>query len=199
MRATIAMGAAALALAACAEGERVDPAAETGAPFRGPAVDLRGCDRRPEPRPEAPAPTPPPRPAPRPDAAPEPALDAPASAPSEADRRREIWLGSDFRCRAISSVRFRRCRFEETPNGHRLRFQASDVVCEDVRFDEGGDPAELLGCRSPWLVVPRRNRLVKAKRQDIWSGSHSGWRWKDGERYCCPGIWIEAPAALRDE
>jgi len=31
-----------------------------------------------------------------------------------------------------------------------------------------------------------------------WSGSHSGWRWpNDGEAYCCPGVWLEAPSALR--
>jgi hypothetical protein len=61
-------------------------------------------------------------------------------ATTESDRRREVWLRSYFRCKAISSTRLRRCRFEETAGGFELRFPMSDVVCANVSFDGNGDP-----------------------------------------------------------
>lgn len=116
---------------------------------------------------------------------------------SAAEARKRAWLTEEFRCRAISTVRFRKCRFEETGTGHRLAFQKRDVVCDDVSFDENGDPRELVGCRSSWLKVPASNRLKTDRNRTVWSGSHKGWRWKgDGERYCCPGLWLEAPKSL---
>ena len=64
--------------------------------------------------------------------------------------------------------------------------------------DENGDPARLLDCKSAWLSVPRNNKLTKMKKQDVWTGSHSGWRWpRDREKYCCPGVWLQAPKVLR--
>jgi hypothetical protein len=120
------------------------------------------------------------------------------TATTEADRRREIWLRNNFRCKAISSTRLRRCRFEQTDAGFRLRFPMSDVVCQDVAFDEHGDPERLTGCKGAWLVVPKSNRLRPNRAGKVWSGSHSGWRWKgDRQRYCCPGMWLEAPATLQ--
>ena len=112
--------------------------------------------------------------------------------------RRQAWLTENFRCRAISTVRLRKCRFEETEGGYRLRFNKKDVICEDVVFDSDGNPSELTGCRSNWLRVPSNNRLTADTSGNIWSGSTSGWRWKsDGDPYCCPGLWLEAPASLK--
>ncbi len=112
--------------------------------------------------------------------------------------RRDIWLSEPFRCRAISTVRLRKCRFEETDNGHQLRFNKKDVICDDVVFDESGDPSELRGCHSSWLRVPSNNKLRPDNARRIWSGSHRGWSWKGsgGGRYCCPGLWLEAPKSL---
>jgi hypothetical protein len=113
---------------------------------------------------------------------------------SAADEKKYRWLHEPFRCRAISTVRMRPCRFEQTREGISLSFMG-DIRCADVRFDDNGDPAELLDCQCDWLHIPADNPLKKAKNQNIWSGSHGGWRWKsDGEPYCCPGMWIEGPA-----
>jgi hypothetical protein len=112
-------------------------------------------------------------------------------------RRRAAWLAEPFRCKAISTTKLRGCRFEAHAGGHRLKFQVADVVCEDVEFDAAGDPARLVGCRAGWLVMPRDVDLTRARGQEVWSGSHGGWRWHDGERYCCPGLWLEAPKSLR--
>lgn len=114
----------------------------------------------------------------------------------EAIRRRDAWLNEPFRCKAISTTKLRRCKFERLDGGHRLKFQVSDVVCEDVEFDASGNPSRLIGCVGAWLRVPRNNTLKKAKRQDVWSGSHRGWKWKDGSVYCCPGLWLEPPKSI---
>ncbi len=146
-------------------------------------------------QPVAPVPVPPPA---LPDlpARPE-AQIATAGNSKEAVERQKTWLTEPFRCRAISTVRFRRCQFEATDKGHRLKFQKKDVVCNDVEFDDNGDPRKLVGCRSSWIKIPANNTLRPDKNRKIWSGSHKGWRWKgDGERYCCPGIWLEAPSSL---
>ncbi len=90
----------------------------------------------------------------------------------EASRRRDAWLNEPFRCKAISTTKLRGCKFEWIDGGHSLKFQVSDVVCEDVEFDASGNPSRLIGCVGPWLRVPRNNTLKKAKRQDVWSGSH---------------------------
>lgn len=115
-----------------------------------------------------------------------------------AENNRHTWLTSDFRCRAISTVRFRKCRFTRTDLGYRLSFQ-NDVHCSDVEFNDEGHPSKLIGCRSNWLRIPRNNTLTKAKKHPIWSGSHRGWKWKGGDTYCCPGIWLEAPTSLQIE
>jgi hypothetical protein len=122
-----------------------------------------------------------------------------ALSPAGISERRSAWLTEPFRCRAISTVRFRRCRFEETDTGVRLKFngKSKDVVCDDTEFDADGNPSQLVGCRSSWLRIPRNNPLSVDKTGNIWSGSTSGWRWKGGEKYCCPGLWIEAPASLK--
>ncbi len=114
----------------------------------------------------------------------------------EASRRRDAWLNEPFRCKAISTTKLRGCKFERLDGGHRLKFQVSDVVCENVEFDASGNPSRLIGCVGAWLRVPRNNTLKKAKRQDIWSGSHRGWKWKDGSKYCCPGLWLEPPKSI---
>lgn len=129
--------------------------------------------------------------APPPGLPPEPGVD------DEFSRRRAAWLGEPFRCKAISTTKLRGCRFEAHEGGHRLRFPVADAVCEDVEFDAAGDPARLVGCKGGWLVMPREAELARARGQDVWSGSHRGWRWRDGERYCCPGLWLEAPKSLR--
>ncbi|MBW2277200.1 MAG: hypothetical protein JRF63_06890 [Deltaproteobacteria bacterium] len=173
---------------------------ESQAPFRGPTLQVD--QRLEEAQPQFPAEV---------TAAPTgelSALPAPAvaeiAAPAEAlattrpDRRRGSWLNERFRCKAISSTRLRRCRFEQTADGYRLRFPMSDVTCEGVTFDERGDPERLTGCRGSWLRVPVTNRLRPNRDHRVWSGSHSGWRWKgDQQPYCCPGLWLEAPESLR--
>lgn len=198
-------------IAGCADRSRDDGpqpfllpegAAQEAAPFRGPALspaDLaaeRGAPGAPAGQVMDPLPSPP-----LPLAPPVAEIAAPSATPARAaaDRRREAWLGSWFRCKAISTTRLRRCKFEATADGHTLRFQMSDVVCDDVVFDENGDPSRLTGCRGAWLRVPATARLRPDRAHRVWSGSHSGWRWgSDGQKYCCPGIWLEAPASLSD-
>lgn len=124
----------------------------------------------------------------------------PPTAPSggaAAEARRKVWLASEFRCRAISTTRMRPCRIETKDGRSRLTFPKSEITCT-VGFDEAGDPTHLTECRGDWLDMPETNELRRAKKQPIWTGSRKGWRWKeDGEEYCCPGLWIEAPKALR--
>jgi hypothetical protein len=123
-------------------------------------------------------------------------LTYPAS--TAADHRRQTWLTSSLRCKAISTTRLRRCRFEQTPDGYSIKFPLSDVTCNDVEFDENGDPQLLTGCRGAWLLVPKNNRLRPNRARTVWSGSHSGWRWRgDRQKYCCPGLWIEAPTEIQ--
>ncbi|MGE0786277.1 MAG: hypothetical protein AB7S26_11360 [Sandaracinaceae bacterium] len=110
--------------------------------------------------------------------------------------RRQAWLDSEFPCRAISTLRYRTCRFEEEADGRvRIRFPESDVLCDDVRFDERGDPSELNACRGRWLTIPADNPLrpLEGGERTVWAGSLSGWRWRDRDRYCCPGMWIMEP------
>jgi hypothetical protein len=131
-------------------------------------------------------------------AIPKAATSGPAQIPDEAAARHGIWTESRFRCRAISTTRLRTCRFEQTAMGWSITFPIADLTCDDVVFDAAGDPSELRSCRSKWLRVPSTAALKRDRTGDMWSGSHAGWRWpNDGETYCCPGVWIEAPAALR--
>jgi hypothetical protein len=172
-----------------------EPAA---APFKGPSEPVGTAPPSQSSLAAEPPPTAPQSPtSPAQIAAPLEAL--PATATDQAERRRQAWLTEGFRCKAISTTRLRRCRFEQSDTGYRLRFPVADVVCQDVSFDERGDPALLTDCTGAWLRVPARNELRPDAAREVWSGSHSGWRWKsDRERYCCPGLWLEAPAALRD-
>jgi hypothetical protein len=218
MRLVLAMGLAvplSLALAACSGERREDeeapfvlPEASEGAvaeaPFRGPVgrIDRPPGEEQPlsDPHPSAPPPPgePPALPAPpvAEIAAPDPAV-GPAVG-GEAEQRRAIWLGESFRCKAISTTRLRRCRFEATADGYRLEFPVADVTCENVIFDERGDPEKLTGCRGAWLRVPATNGLRPNREREVWSGSHSGWRWKgDRQPYCCPGLWLEVPDSLK--
>jgi hypothetical protein len=170
----------AICAAACADRDAGrDASDDPAAPFYGPAMRFaRSAD---------PAPTFAPRP-----------VETSAAFP-EQPRSREIWASSRFRCRAISTTRLRTCRLEQTPTGLSITFPIADLTCDEVVFDEAGDPSELRGCRSTWLRVPANAALKRSRAGDVWSGSHSGWRWpSDGEKYCCPGLWLEAPAALRD-
>jgi hypothetical protein len=176
--------------AAACEGPAFEPVPPGEAPFLGPATRV--------------PPSPPELPVPLPAALPPVVEDeAPPGFPPEpvpddgSSRRRAAWLGEPFRCKAISTTKLRGCRFEAHAGGHRLKFRVADVVCEDVGFDAAGDPARLVGCKAGWLVMPREVELTRARGQDTWSGSHGGWRWRDGERYCCPGLWLEAPESLR--
>jgi hypothetical protein len=165
--------------AACADREaEPDTGGDPAAPFFGQATP----DARPIP------PLLPPRP-----------VEASAAFPDDdAARRREIWATSRFRCRAISTTRLRTCRFVATPTGLSITFPVADITCDEVVFDAAGDPAQLRGCRGKWLRVPSTVSLQRSRAGDVWSGSHSGWRWPgDGETYCCPGLWIEAPPSLR--
>jgi hypothetical protein len=180
MKSAILLLLLALAAAACADRDAGrDTSGDPAAPFYGPS--------RPFERSAEPAPTFAPRP-----------VEAIAAFPEQA-RRREIWASSRFRCRAISTTRLRTCRFERTPTGLSIKFPIADLTCDEVVFDEAGDPSELRGCRSTWLRVPPNALLKRNRAGDVWSGSQAGWRWpSDGEKYCCPGLWIEAPAALRE-
>jgi hypothetical protein len=77
-----------------------------------------------------------------------------------------------------------------------IAFPASDITCA-VEFDENGDPAKLVECRGKWLKVPETATLKRSKKRPVWSGSRKGWTWReDGQEYCCPGVWLEAPKAL---
>jgi len=188
----IPIAVAAWILAACTTAEPLDTSGE--APFVGPYSKVESeADRNPARIPgteTAPGPA-------FPDLLETAGLPAKPSVPYDpAARRRRAWLTEPFRCKAISSTRLRRCAFEKHEGGYRLRFQSSDVVCQDVEFDEGGDPSALLGCAGAWLRIPKRNRLRKARGRAVWSGSHRGWKWRDGEDYCCPGLWLEAPSSL---
>jgi hypothetical protein len=77
-----------------------------------------------------------------------------------------------------------------------ITFPVADLTCRRVVFDEGGDPSRLEECRAAWLRVPATIEL--SRDGETWSGSRSGWRWRDGEPYCCPGVWITAPPSLRE-
>jgi len=172
--------------AACAQRDPADGApGDPAAPFFGPAERAR-----------VPAPPPP--------AAPIAAIPAPAppeAAPpiAAAERRRDLWTAGALRCRAISTTRLRTCRFAPSPAGWSITFPVADLTCSEVVFDSAGDPSELRGCASKWLRVPKAISLKRSRDGRVWSGGHSGWRWpEDGAPYCCPGVWLEAPASLRD-
>ncbi|MCP4600917.1 MAG: hypothetical protein GY847_10375 [Proteobacteria bacterium] len=138
--------------------------------------------------------------APLPDLPAQPGVEIPqVQGTTPGDRRKKVWLEETFRCRAISTTRLRKCRFEKTESGNRLRFKKADITCKDAVFDENGDPIMLTGCRSNWLKIPAKNKLKSDRAKKLWSGSFKGWKWKsDKEKYCCPGIWLEAPAALQN-
>lgn len=124
------------------------------------------------------------------------AVDAVTEPTSQRELRIEVWRSSPFLCRAISTTRLRPCRFEGEGDEVAITFPVADLTCRRVVWDASGDPARLEECRSRWLRVPAAIDLVR--RDDTWSGSHAGWRWRDGETYCCPGAWISAPDALRE-
>ena len=181
--------------AACAERDAVgEGSADPAAPFLGPAQKL---EERFDPPPLVPPAPPQPVEAIAAPAAP-PGFPETAASDGEAARRLEIWASSRFRCRAISTTKLRTCKLAPSPAGWSITFPIADLTCDEVVFDGAGDPAQLRGCRSAWLRVPASIALKRSAEGDVWSGGHSGWRWpNDGERYCCPGVWIEAPAALR--
>jgi hypothetical protein len=173
---------------ACAPAPQADPRPDGGCPFYGPVERIDGVPKRPVAFP-----------APEPPAVIEEVVRrageaAPAAGP--AGKRRAAWLEGPFRCRAISTTRLRTCRFALGDGATAITFPVADLTCRETIFDGNGDPQELRGCASRWIRVPSIIRLKRGA-HDLWSGSHSGWRWGDGEAYCCPGVWIEAPAALR--
>jgi len=114
--------------------------------------------------------------------------------------RKEIWLTEPFRCRAVSTTRLRTCRFKDNGEGGvGLKFAKLGVSCGEVEFDANGDPAVLKKCRSDSLRIPATARLTADSDRQMWSGSKSGWYWRgDGDKYCCPGMWIAPPKSLRN-
>lgn len=113
--------------------------------------------------------------------------------------RKEIWLSETFRCRAVSTTRLRPCRFKDNgEGGYGLRFAKLGVACGEVEFDANGDPAVLKKCRADGLRIPGTARLTADADRQMWSGSKSGWSWGDGDKYCCPGMWIAPPKSLRN-
>lgn len=170
-------------------------------------LTLIACGEADAPPPVPAAPTPTPTVVAEPSATPQP-TPQPTPAPNEphaviritpGEMRRQAWLESSFPCRAISTTRYRPCRFVATDEGRvSLRFGLDAVTCDDVEFGSDGDPVALNGCHSSWLRIPRDNRLTKVDGdRDAWAGSQRGWSWtSDGERYCCPGMWIMAPDDL---
>ncbi len=138
------------------------------------------------------------QPAPPPAAPPATPTEPPPRLSPAAERQKAVWLQSTFRCRAVSTTRMRPCQFSQTAEGYALKFEHG-IECADVVFDDTGNPRELRGCRSGWLRIPRNNRLTRAKKQPLWTRSRSGWFWRsDGEPYCCPGMWLEAPQGPTD-
>lgn len=114
--------------------------------------------------------------------------------PAEVGRQR--WLDNPFRCRAISTTRYRQCRLEVREDGRiRLRFPLNSVTCDDVVFDAEGNPSALNDCHSGWLRLPVNNELNRIEgSSEAWAAALRGWSWRsDGEVYCCPGMWIMAP------
>lgn len=168
------------------------PAAATAPEEKSPAAPVQpGAEEQPQEAPQAPAEA----------AAAEktvsPASEQAGAAVPKAEKRRNFWLTSPFQCRAISTARYRRCRFERGEDGrHSLSF-STGVRCADVVFDTDGNPSELLDCKDPGITIPRRIRLRMRERPEktnIWAGGLSGWSWTDsGEKYCCPGIWLLEP------
>jgi hypothetical protein len=192
-KAALVLLLAAAAATACSDrGVASEASGDPSAPFFGPA-------KKAAPRVEQATPVPAELPPVAPIAAiPVPAFPAAATLTDDAARRRDAWTSSRFRCRAISTTRLRTCRMEPAENGFSITFPIADLTCDEVVFDAVGDPAELRSCRSTWIRVPKTIALARSRGGDVWSGSHSGWRWpNDGEAYCCPGVWLEAPASLR--
>ena len=120
----------------------------------------------------------------------------PTSVNQMADERRQQWLSSTFRCRAISTSRYRECRFHTAAAG-RVQFRDGSVRCSEVVFGPDGNPSELNGCNAGADIrMPRNNRLERTtfEGQQAWVGSRRGWTWtNDGTEYCCPGIWLVEP------
>jgi hypothetical protein len=180
------------AAVSCRDRAAPDASADPAAPFFGPAEK---APMRAAPLAQIPVDLPPVAPI---VAIPAPALPDVAPPSDDASRRRELWTSSKLRCRAISTTRLRSCRMQPSAAGWSITFPVADLTCGEVVFDGAGDPAELRGCASKWLRVPKTIALKRSRDGQVWSGSHSGWRWPgDGEAYCCPGVWLEAPAALR--
>jgi len=191
-KAALVLLLAAAAATACSDhGATPDTSAVPAAPFFGPAT--RSAER------DGPAPLVPPRPVAPIAAIPAaPAFTNVDPLADDAARRRDAWTSSRFRCRAISTTKLRTCRMQPSAAGWSITFPIADLTCDEVVFDDAGDPAELRGCASKWLRVPKTISLKRSRDGQVWSGSHSGWRWPgDGEKYCCPGVWLEAPSALR--
>jgi len=182
IKAALLLLCAAVAVACADAGDAQDLNGDPSAPFFGPAT--RPAERA--------------GPVPLVSPAPQLVETIVAGPTDDAARRRDAWTSSRFRCRAISTTRLRTCRMERAENGFSITFPIADLTCDEVVFAANGDPAELRGCASKWLRVPKTIALARSRGGDVWSGSHSGWRWPgDGEKYCCPGVWLEAPAALR--
>ncbi len=72
------------------------------------------------------------------------------------------------------------------------------MTCSDVVFDDEGDPKQLKGCSgaSFGLRIPPNAELKRSgDKPPTWSGSMGGWSWsRDGESYCCPGLWLVDPS-----
>lgn len=161
----------------------------------GDADDAPPTPTEPPPEVVCAEPTGPDDPAPEPEPEPEPHA---VIRITPAEMRRQAWLESSFPCRAISTTRYRTCRFVTTDDGRvRIQFPLRAATCDDVQFGADGDPVALNDCRGNGLRIPADNPLSKLDGpREAWAGSQRGWSWDDGERYCCPGMWIMAPDDL---
>jgi len=116
--------------------------------------------------------------------------------------RLQLWRESGlqgkagFRCKS-GNMRWRDCFLRRSKYGLAIDFP--DLSCEEVVFNEEGLPTRLKRCgNSGDLKVPKSAQLKRKKGKRYWSGMHWGWTWKhDGDPYCCQGIWLEAPKAMR--
>lgn len=114
------------------------------------------------------------------------------TAQAEAALRKNLWLTQPFPCKAVSTAAIRQCRLERTED-NKLSLRFKYARCTDVLFGEDGNPSELRGCSSSGLRIPSTTKLRVAGDPPTWSGSHGGWRWADGDTYCCPGMWLMEP------
>ncbi|HEX2733893.1 MAG TPA: protein kinase [Polyangiaceae bacterium] len=112
--------------------------------------------------------------------------------------RRNLWLTRSFPCKAISTTSLRTCRIKTASNGTYSLDFAGDAICRDLRFGPDGDPTELKGCaigpNMTGLSMPAQAKLQVGGSPRTWFGSQGGWRWANGEKYCCPGLWLVDPS-----